>query len=464
MELSSGQQTRRDFLKTVAAGSAMLALGTRRASARTVRPMIRIIAFAQGFAWPELFGTSGTEKTEILRDFEARENVQVEIEWGDEAAVRQKVLADLLSGSARYDIVLVGSDGGVQTYGYGGFLEPLDDYIRTSAYFDPADVYPQFLEANRVQGNLYALPYYSFGPGIIYRRDLAEKYGASMGPTTSELEQGLRRIKEGLARDQVRNAYALTMRGAPGEEPSLDVLGFVYAYAGYAAWFEGGPVTPEEIRATKARPIFTGDFRRGFEAFVRWLREFGPPGAATHTWVDMMNIYAQGRAAVLMPSAINGYAAVGISEDPQVKNHTGFAPAPVGPGKKPIQSFWTFSLGINRQSRNKDAAFKVLSFLAGKQAMQAFADRTQWPAVTMKSVLYSETLLKRYGRRELELNEQSVLQSDVHYFPYIPELSEFMDKIGTATSRAVAGESVDAVLADLQTWALERMYRAGYYR
>jgi len=258
--------------------------------------------------------------------------------------------------------------------------------------------------------------------------------------------------------------YALTMRGAPGEEPSLDLLGFVYAYAGYAAWFEGGPTTPEEIRARRARPIFTGDFRPGFEAFVRWLREYGPPGAASHTWVDMMNLYAQGRAAVLMPSAINGYAAVGITEDPRVRNGTAFAASPVGPGGKPIQSFWTFSLGINRRSRNKDKAFAVLSYLTGKQAMQAFAERTQWPTVTMRSVLYSPVLIQRYGREELELNERGVLNSDVRYFPYIPELSEFMDKIGTAASRAVAGESVDAVLNDLQTWALERMYRAGYYR
>ncbi len=39
-----------------------------------------------------------------------------------------------------------------------------------------------------------------------------------------------------------------------------------------------------------------------------------------------------------------------------------------------------------------------------------------------------------------------------------------MDQIGTAASSAISGsQSVDEVLDELQTWATERMDRAGYY-
>ena len=34
--------------------------------------------------------------------------------------------------------------------------------------------------------------------------------------------------------------------------------------------------------AKKAKPIFTGDFKPGFEAFVNWAKEYGPAGIATH--------------------------------------------------------------------------------------------------------------------------------------------------------------------------------------
>jgi len=40
-----------------------------------------------------------------------------------------------------------------------------------------------------------------------------------------------------------------------------------------------------------------------------------------------------------------------------------------------------------------------------------------------------------------------------------------MDRIGTAASEAIAKtRTVEEVLSGLQTWALEAMLRAGYYR
>ncbi len=432
------------------------------------RPTVTILAFAQGFAWPELFGSTGLERTEKLAELEDRLGVNIEIVWGDESTVRMKALTDLIAHTGRYDILMVGSDGGVQLYGWGGYLEPLDYYLENypMEWFDPKEVFPKFLDANRMPpgGPLYALPYYSFGAGMIYRADIFERYGLTPPDTVDELFTVLQKLKEGLEKDGL-DMYPITMRAAPGEEPSLDLLGFVYAYAGYPAIFEGGAVTIEEIKKTKAKPILNSeDFKKGFTAYVEILREYGPPGASNHTWVDMMNLYAAGKAVILMPSAINGYAAITITEDPAVKKYSRFALAPKGPSGKRIQSFWTFSLGINADSKHKLAAWKVLSYLCGREAIQAFAERTGWPNVPMRSVLYSQNLIDRYGLEQIELNEESIDIAEPYYFPYIPELPDFMDKIGTACSRAVAGEDIDKVLDELQLWALDRMFKAGYYR
>ncbi len=429
---------------------------------------IRIITFAQGFAWPELFGEDGVTESDRLKEFEAQENVDIAVEWGDETAVRQKVAADLASRTGRFCVVLVGSDGGVQTYGAGGLLEPLDDYFTNypQDYLELDDIYTNFLDANRMDGKLYALPYYSFGPGMIYRTDLFEKYGLEPPTTIDELYEVLEALKQGLEADGIDDVYPVTMRGAPGEEPSLDLLGFVYAYAGYPAWFEGGPVTAEEIKATSAQPIFTSDdFAKGFSAFADILQKYGPPGAATHTWVDMMNIYMQGNAAILMPSAINGYASLTFGDNETVLNNSAFAPSPAGPSGEVIQSFWTFSLGINADCEDKEAAWKVLTFLTGKESQQAFADRVGWPTVTMKSVMHSDSLVDRWGEEEINANEEAILESNPFYFPYIPELVEYMDRIGTSVSSVIAGEQTsEEALNQLQSWATERMLRAGYYR
>lgn len=427
---------------------------------------VNIVAFAPGFAWADMFGPSGTDKTDKLREFEERHGITVNIEFADEDTARQKVLLDLVNGTGTYDLVMLGSDGAVQTFSYAGYLEPLDDYLgMAEEYFDLTEIYPQFIEANRVNGTLWALPYYSFGAGVIYRRDIFDRYGIGEFPgTTAELEEALTTIRDGLRADGITDVYALTMRGGPGEEPSLDLTGFVYAYAGYPAWFEGGATTPEEIRATNAKPIFTGEFRDGFETFVRWSREFGPPGISTHTWVDMMNLYGAGRAAVLMPSAINGFAALGGTEDENVRNHTAFAPSPLGPSGKPVQSFWTFSIGVSAFSQNKEEAFLTLAFLTGEQAMQGFAETIGWPYNTHMTITRGEALTSRWPAEMLDQIEESYEQANPHYFPYIPELAAFMERIGTAASEAISGAAtVDAALEDLQAWALDRMTRAGYY-
>jgi ABC-type glycerol-3-phosphate transport system substrate-binding protein len=438
-------------------------------AAKEKTPTVRILAFAQGFAWPELFGATGTERTDLLKKLEGEIKCKIEIEWGDETAVRQKVLTDLIAHTGRYDILLADSAMGVQSYGYGGFLEPLDDYFKKNPpkYFDQKDVFPKYLDANRMPpgGPLYSLPYYSFGAGIMYRKDIFDRYGLKPPKNTDELFDVLDKLKQGFESDGITDVYPVTMRGAPGEEPTLDLTGFVYAYSGYASWFEGGLIKASDIKAKKAKPILnTNDFKAGFKAYVDICKNYGPPGSSTHTWVDMMNIYAAGKAAILMPSAINAYAALGITEDPDVKNNTRFAKIPVGPSGKQIQSFWTFSMGINKDSKNKVKAWDVLTYLTGKDAMQAFANRTQWPNVTMKSVLYSDVLVKKYGKDEIRLNEESILEAEPYYFPYIPELPEFADKIGTSASRAIAGADIDTVLNELQTWALERMFKAGYYK
>jgi ABC-type glycerol-3-phosphate transport system substrate-binding protein len=429
---------------------------------------IPIITFGQGFAWPELFGDDGVTESDRLKEFEKQENVDVVVEWGDETAVRQKVAADLASRTGRYCLMVAGSDGGVQTYGAGGLLEPLDNYFTwfPQNYLDVEDVYPSFMEANRMNGQLYALPYYSFGPGMIYRKDLFEKYSLTPPKTIDELNQVLEKLKQGLEADGMKDVYPITMRGAPGEEPSLDLLGFVYAYAGYPAWFEGGPITAEEITAKKAQPIFTSkDFAQGFTTYADILKKYGPPGAATHTWVDMMTLYQQEKAVILMPSAINGYGAITFAEDKTLKDKSAFAPSPVGPSGKPIQSFWTFSLGINADCPAKAKAWKVLTFLTGKESQQAFADRVGWPTVTMKSVMHSKSLVDRWGEEEIQANEDAILNSDPHYFPYIPELNEYMDRIGTAVSDVISEKQTsEQALGQLESWATERMLRAGYYR
>src|SRR6185295_17110698 len=74
-------------------------------SAAAAQTQVNVVAFAPGFAWANLFGASGTEKTEELLAFEKKEGITVNMEYADEETARQKVLLDLVNGTGQYDLV-----------------------------------------------------------------------------------------------------------------------------------------------------------------------------------------------------------------------------------------------------------------------------------------------------------------------------------------------------------------------
>jgi ABC-type glycerol-3-phosphate transport system substrate-binding protein len=179
----------------------------------------------------------------------------------------------------------------------------------------------------------------------------------------------------------------------------------------------------------------------------------------------MMNIHAQGTAVILIPSTINGFAGWNIKEDENVVKYTKFAPPPVGPSGKAIENFWTMSFGINKDSKHKLAAWKVLTLLTSKEAAIAFAEQTQWPCVSRKSALFHDTLVNKYGLDQIELIETMYTEGNPYFFPYFPEIAEFAERITMFASKVVSGEmETDAALDSLQVWAFEKMLREGYYR
>jgi ABC-type glycerol-3-phosphate transport system substrate-binding protein len=430
-------------------------------------PTVRVFSWSQGFVWPELFGKTGVDETDRLKAFEQKEGINVEVEWGDELTLRQKLALDLMSETGRYDIINVDAYIGVNVYGPTGYAEQLNKYIEKypTEYFDISDIYPKTLETTKIGGILYGLPYYFNGPGMIYRSDIFENYGLKVPKTIDELYRVLEALKQGLEEDGLTNMTPVTMRAAPTVGTSIDCVGFVFAYAGYPAWFEGGPLTADQIRKTKAKPIFNGDFAPGFKAYCDIVQKYAPKGAATHEWADMFNIYAQGTAVIQMPATINGFAGWAVSQNEDVVKYTKFAQAPKGPSGKAIENYWTMSFGISKYSKNKMAAWKVLTLLTSRDAAMAFAEQTKWPCVVRKSALFSKPLLDKYGMDQLKEIEKMYVEGNPYFYPSFPEIGEFAEKIGTYVSKVVAGEmNSDTAVNSLQAWALEKMLSYGYYK
>ena len=76
--------------------------------------------------------------------------------------------------------------------------------------------------------------------------------------------------------------------------------------------------------------------------------------------------------------------------------------------------------------------------------------------------MHGPVLAAKWPKEALDAVEASYEQAEPHYFPYIPELNDYMDRIGTSASEAISGAAtVDATLESLQAWSEEQHGQGG---
>lgn len=82
----------------------------------------------------------------------------------------------------------------------GGFLEPLNAYLEDPSLTDPNfyeinDFFPMTIEASKVAGNLYAIPYQVEAYCLYYRSDILDKYGVTPPETLDALYEAAKKSK-----------------------------------------------------------------------------------------------------------------------------------------------------------------------------------------------------------------------------------------------------------------------------
>ena len=433
----------------------------------TERPTIRIISFNEGFMWTDLFDTRENNFAPLppLQEFMDRENINVEVEFADEAVVRQKLQLDFTAHTGQFDITLADSANLVPSYGGAGFLLPLDDFIRNqpTRYLDVDDIIPKTLEGLRIEGKLYALPHFSFAATLNYRSDLFEKYGVEVPTTVVELEEALAKLQAGIDADGLTGElFPITMRGEPRETTALDVNAFTYQTGG--RWFEGGAATESAIRATQAKPTFNSpEFLEGFKRYTDFLIKYSTPDTPSYDFSSQINLYASGKAVILFPQSVNAFAAQAFFADEEIGKAMSYAPTVVGANGRPIQQIWNMAFGINSDSKNPEAAWKVLTLLTGAST-QKFFSLNVFPFPSLESVYADQEVRTKWGGATLDLVKQALLDSDPDFIPHIRETNIINVAIGKEASAVIAGlKTAEEAVEDLQEFVNTVMFAAGYY-
>ncbi len=273
----------------------------------------------------------------------------IEIPWNE---IDTRQLLDFSSGKGSYDLVMQ-STSFFGSYAAAGYLESLDSYLANPSLIDAAafnldDFNKSVLNlVGNYQGKLFALPYMYFPQIMVYRKDLLAQVEAAMPKTFDEY---LAVVKKLNALPNMHGTSVIGMKGGAGAN--------VYAWAPFLFNFGGSFVD------AKGSPTFnTPQAVRALE-FYKELLAYSPSEAISYGTDQVTSAFGAGNIGIMLMDADNAGALLDPSYTKLTREQLGFAPLPSGPAGGPGRALLgAWSMGISKFSKNKEAAFKVMTFL-----------------------------------------------------------------------------------------------------
>ncbi len=238
------------------------------------------------------------------------------------------------------------------------------------------EFFPGPMDSVTYKGKVYAIPWYIDTGLLYYRKDLLKKYSLSPPKTWQELIDIARYItsnEEGL--------YGFIWQGKQYEGLVCNVLEYF--------WGNGGDVLKNgKVVINSPENIYALQFMRNLITKYK----ITPPLVTTAIEEPTRHIFGNGRALFMRnwPYAWNIFE----REGSPVKGKVGISRLPTFLNKESASTLGGWQLGINRYSRNPDAAEKLIRFLTSPEAQKTLALTTGYKP-TRKSLYKDKNLIEK---------------------------------------------------------------------
>jgi sorbitol/mannitol transport system substrate-binding protein len=399
----------------------------------------------------------------LISDFEAKNpGITVKFTTLPENDLRPAVTKDVATKAGQYDVAMMGSYE-VPIWAKNGWIEPLDDYVAKDPSWDAGDVLQPIKDIVSSDGKLYGAPFYGSSSFLFYRKDLAQKAGVTIPakPTWNQIADAAAKMD-----DKAGGVSGICLRGLPGWGQNLASLTTVINTFG-GRWFD------ENWQPQLTSPETT----QAVQFYVDLLRAHGQPDAAKDGWEGCLQQITQGKTAMWYDDTV--FAGSALSQaTPEVKDNLGFALAPV---EKTDASgwLWSWGLGITSSSKNKDAAWKFISWATSKDYIKLAGEKAGWDSIPpgSRTSTYSIPEYQAAAQSYADLTLQSINaanpnQPTVQKVPYTGvqyvQIAEFTD-IGDFVSQQIAGaisgsQTVEQALQSSQDYTTQVVQKAGYLK
>jgi len=306
-----------------------------------------------------------------------------------------------------------------------GQVEPLDDYLAKSTIISKDDIIPSLLDAFSFDGKAYGIPKDFNSLALVYNKDLFDvayiQY-PNENDTWDDLENKLAKVVEVFGGEVEGIALA----------PEFARFGAIAYATGWEPFVDG--------KTNLMDPAFK-------EAF-NWYTGLKEKGLGVMP-ADVGQGWNGGALAVeKVAVAFEGAWILGFLRDeaPNLKYGTTFLPKNPGTGQ-PGNLIYTVAWGMNANSQNKDAAFKVLEALTSPAAQQWVLERGL--AIPSRKVLADNPYFEK-DTPEAQANKVVFEGASAGYvkpFKFKEYGDKWMSPINLALSEVMSGQkTVDEAL------------------
>ncbi|MFE1772013.1 ABC transporter substrate-binding protein [Streptomyces sp. NPDC059008] len=367
--------------------------------------------------------------------------------------LRDKMSQDFSSQAGQYDVASL-SNYETPMYALNGWLAPLGERAAKDPKFDQKDILaPLRKSLTAVDGQMYAQPFYGESSFLMYRKDLFKEAGLSMPkrPTWQQVASMAAEL-DGFRKDM----KGICLRGQPGWGQVIAPLSTVVNTFG-GTWFT------KDWKAQLDSPEFT----KATQFYVDLVRKHGEAGAPQAGYTECLNDMQQGKVAMWYDATAGAGSLEGTGS--KVAGKVGYAPAPVD---RTSSSGWlyTWAWGVQKASRNQDAAWKFISWASSKEYEQLVGRKLGWanvPAGKRASTYQNPQYVRASGAFAQATKDaiSSARPDDPGVQPRpapgiqfvgVPEFADLGTKVSQEVSSAIAGkQSVSEALEKSQRLAQE---------
>lgn len=360
----------------------------------------------------------------MLDDFnEENPNITLDIEMLPFDQMREKIISSSLAPESVYDLIIVDNPW-MYDLASEGHLEPLNDFIDNSG--DEYD-YEDFAEPLRgiaeIEDEIYAVPFYNYALGLIYREDLFEEEGLTPPESNDELQK----IAESLATDDMSGIAMQPQRGYKIFEEWTNWL-----------FAEGGEIQDESGEIALDSP----EARTALTKYIETFESSAPKDSINWGFDEALRSVSSGQAATMM--SYNWMLPTLNDPEGAADDLAGKFELAEVPGGNPVLGAWYWAIPSNTE--NKDAAWEFVHWVTHPDQD---LDRVLLGGAPTRISVMEEASKHEDGFGESYYNTVSTLLENGKPLADGPNAEEMIQAVGTELSEAISGsKSVDEAITD----------------